>query len=92
MSLTLFDCLGDIIKDKTGSLHKQEGFKKAWSNYMILRYLSMDDRFRILAAEMNKYQEVLTSEQMYLFLVSMVPRSSKTFIKYIKQTKPKTKK
>ena len=87
--MTLFDCLGDILKHKTGTLHEQEGFKKAWSTYMILRYLSMDEASLPLAAEMNKYQGILTDVQMYKFLVEMVPYRSNTFIKYIKPRTPK---
>jgi hypothetical protein len=85
--MTLFDCLKDIITTKSGTLHTQEGFSKAWSNYMIIRYLSMDRRFKDIAVEMNKYSATLTSEQLYLFLVQMVPKSSKSFIKYIKPIK-----
>lgn len=89
--MTLFDCLADIITTKSGTLHEQDGFKQAWSNYMIVRYLSMDSRFRYLAVEMNKYSATLTAEQMYLFLVKMVPQSKKSFIKYIKPETPKKK-
>lgn len=89
--MTLFDCLKDIITKKSGTLHTQDGFKKAWSNYMIIRYLSMDSRFIAISAEMNKFSETLTSEQMYRFLVKMVPYDKSSFIKYIKQAK-KTKK
>lgn len=92
--MTLFDCLKDIITTKTGTLHTQDGFKKAWSNYMIIRYLSMNSRYRNIAVEMNKFSATLTAEQMYRFLVKMVPYSKKSFIKYIKpaKTKAKTKK
>lgn len=87
--MTLFDCLKDIITKKTGKLHTQDGFKKGWSNYMIIRYLSMDSRFIAIAAEMNKFSETLSPEQMYLFLVKMVPYDKNSFIKYIKPSKNK---
>ncbi len=90
--MTLFDCLNDIIREKTGTLHKEPEFKKVWSTYMILRYLSMDSDFMAIAAEMNHYQQVLNSEQMYLFLVKMIPYRYKSFIPYIKpKKKPKKK-
>ena len=85
--MNLFDCLKDIITTKTGTLHTQEDFKKVWSNYMVMRYLSMDSRFRHIAVEMNKFSETLSSEQMYMFLVKMVPYSKSNFIKYIKPAK-----
>ena len=85
--MTLFDCLSDIIRDKSGTLHQHEDFKKTWSTYMILRYLSMDSEFQPIATEMNKYQQTLTSEQMYLFLVKVIPYRRSTFIKYIKSKK-----
>jgi hypothetical protein len=89
--MTLFDCLKDIITNKTGTLHKEDDFKKVWSNYMIIRYLSMDSRFRAIAVEMNKFSETLSSEQMYLFLVKMIPYNKRNFIKYIKPAKAKKK-
>jgi hypothetical protein len=85
--MTLFDCLKDIINTKSGKLHLEPGFKKAWSNYMIVRYLSMDDRFFEISQIANNLQSSMSPEQMYLFLVKVIPRSHRSFIKYI--TKPK---
>jgi len=85
--MTLFDCLKDIITKKTGKLHTQDGFRKAWSNYMIIRYLSMDKRFMAIATEMNKFSETLSFEQMYLFLVDMIPYDKNSYIQYIKSKK-----
>jgi hypothetical protein len=54
---------------------------------MIVRYLSMDDRFFEISQIANNLQSSMSPEQMYLFLVKVIPRSHRSFIKYI--TKPK---
>lgn len=88
--MNLFDCLKEIITEKKGDLYGHPDFSKAWSNYMIVRYLSMDPRFFQIATIANNLQTQLSSKDMYLFLVKHTPYSKNSFIKYI--TKPKTNK
>ncbi len=85
--MTLFDCLKDVITVKSGKLAEQADFKKTWSSFMMVRYLSMDSRFQEVAFEANRMTELLSAEQMYRYLVKAVPKSSNSFIRYIAKAK-----
>ena len=84
--MTIFDCLKDIIKDKTGTLDQQPDFKKSWSSFMVIRYLSMDKRFREVACKANElHKKGMSSKQMYRYLIAAVPQNNRTWIRYIKK-------
>ena len=82
--LSLFDILSDIITHKTGTLQHQPDFETVFSSFMVLRYLFCKESTRDIALVANGFSDALTSEQMYMFLVTSVPFSSNSFIRYIK--------
>ncbi len=90
--MTLFDCLKEIITTKRGTLDKSPYFDKSWNTFMILRYLSMDNKFAKIARLANSLQCTLTNVQMYKYLVKNVPYSRNSYIRYISKPKTKSKK
>ena len=90
--IDIFYCLKEIITIKSGNLHTHPQFKQTFNVWLICRYLSMDERFRYVADLMNYQGQYLSQEQMYKWLVKIVPQYKNSFIKYIsKPKKPKEK-
>lgn len=87
--MNVFDCLSDILKTKSGNLTEKFGFQKAWSTFVITRYMSMDDNLMDIACKMNRLQgnKEFDSKMAYKLLNKAVPKRNSTFIRYI--TKPK---
>ena len=85
--MTLFDILKDIIYAKKGDLNESPLFNKAYSNYMIVRYLSMRNEYVKYAQFANKYGSVMNNGEIYKLLVRVVPKSNSPYIKYIKGKK-----
>jgi hypothetical protein len=86
--MTLFDILRDIQKDKTGALDQEPDFEKEFSGYMVIRFLSMADSkgvrdVALQAAALNLHD--LGNKELYRYLVSAVPATKNTFIKYLKK-------
>ena len=82
-----FDILKDILLKQNGQLHKEEEFRKYMSSFMLVRYLSMKDSLLPYAQILNRYQCVLTAEQMYLWAYKNIPKQKSGFIKYISKKK-----
>lgn len=78
--VTLFDFLNDICYGKRGDLLTDET-QSAFSEFMILRFLGMDDGLLPLVNFINQYQETLTKQQLYQLLIHLVPRR-KRYLKY----------
>ena len=86
-----FDILADILMKKSGgTLHEQSGFQSKFSTFMIVRYLSMNDKLLPYANELNKLQLTLSPTQVYLWCYHNIPKQRSSYIKYI--SKPKKKK
>ena len=88
---TLFDHLNAIKCDKPKNYWKELSVedKKTWSNYMMLRYLSMNlDWLEIIAEYQHLIQE-LPPEYAYKLLSDMIPYHN-GFIKYVKGSKVDT--
>lgn len=82
--ITIFDYLNDITYLKTGRLpEERDPEMRGWNSYMILRYLSLDKYFLPIINILNEYQEILTSKELYLILVHIIPRGKK-FLSYPK--------
>lgn len=90
--MTIFDCLKEIITTKSGKLSKEIEFEKIWDNFMIVRYLSMDNRFLEVSQIANQFTSTFTKEEMYKFLLTAVPKNRDSFISYISKPKKKSKK
>jgi hypothetical protein len=86
--MTMFDVLADIIKHKKGDLYLQEDFEKACNVFMIIRYLSMDERFSQSAYIANQlHNGTMSQKNMYRLLVKIVPQHRNHFIRYISKSK-----
>jgi hypothetical protein len=86
--ITLFDHLKQIT-DKQNPKYwdtLSETDLKTWSNYMIIRFLSMKYEWTELIAELQPYLQELPPKVLYLTLIDVIPKS-KTFLKYIKPVK-----
>ena len=86
-SLSLYDILGDIIKLKRGDLHEHPEFEKAYSKFMIQRYLSMDENSAEMNAVTLQATKTLDDVSHYKTMVKLIPQSNNAFIKYIKGKK-----
>ena len=85
--MTFFDVLKDVITEKSGKLHEAPDFSKHFDKFMIIRWLSMDNRFVHIAEQLNRncYHRLLNDEEFYKLLINLVPRYNNHYIKYIKK-------
>lgn len=84
----LFDVLKDIKTNKKGTLLNNEGDSSV-SNFMLLKFLSMDNGINLEIAEtLNQYQGVLSKKQMYSLLCEIVPKDN-SYSKFISNKKSK---
>ena len=85
---TLFDHIKQITDTQNPKYWDtlEEGEKKTFSNYMILRFLSMKYEWVELIGELQPYLQELPPKTLYLTLIDLIPKS-RTFLKYIKPTK-----
>ena len=85
---TLFDHIKQITDTQNPKYWDtlEDGEKKTFSNYMILRFLSMKYEWVELIGELQPYLQELPPKTLYLTLIDLIPKS-RTFLKYIKPTK-----
>ena len=86
----MFDHLNDILFNKRGDQLNNVDHETDYSPYMINRWLSMysDDMCNIINSTVNWLDPVFKSKRdHYKFLLHMIPRSKRKFIKYIKKHK-----
>lgn len=82
---TLFDHIKAItqFQDKKYWDKLEESDKKTWSNYMILRFLSMEPDWVETIADLQPYLQEVPPKAMYLSLIDFIPKS-RAFLKYMK--------
>jgi hypothetical protein len=82
---TLFDHLNAVSKDQKVDYWKtlSDGDRKTWSNFMILRFLSMHQDFIELIAELQPIVQELKPEYLYAVLIEAIPKG-KYYFRYIK--------
>jgi len=81
----LFEVLDDITRHKRGD-KVEEVSSNAVSQYMLLRFLSMDASLLSVVSFLNKYQGLLTDVQMYRLLLAIIPKyRQKKYFKYIRR-------
>jgi hypothetical protein len=82
---TLFDHINAVSKDQKVDYWKtlSDGDKKTWSNFMILRFLSMNQDFIELIADLQPLIQELKPEYLYKVLIEVIPKG-KYYFKYIK--------
>jgi hypothetical protein len=85
MAKTLFDHINAITQDKDPKYWDKldESDKKTWSNYMILRFLSMKSEWIELIADISPYIQEAPPKAMYLALIGLIPKT-RAFLKYMK--------
>jgi hypothetical protein len=85
MAKTLFDHINAITQDKDPKYWDKldESDKKTWSNYMILRFLSMKPEWIELIADISPYIQEAPPKAMYLALIGLIPKT-RAFLKYMK--------
>ena len=85
MAKTLFDHLNAICDKKDPKYWDtlDESDKKTWSNYMILRFLSMKPEWIELIADIQPYIQEAPPKAMYLCLSGLLQKK-KVFLKYMK--------
>ena len=85
MAKTLFDHLNAITYDKNPKYWDtlDESDKKTWSNYMILRFLSMKSEWIELITDIQPYIQEAPPKAMYLCLIGLIPKT-RAFLKYMK--------
>jgi len=86
--LSIFDIINAMTINKTDLDFKDEEVKKAYDQYMINRWLSMDESL-IFLAEMLTTTHHLTDEDHFKMLKAALPQE-KFYIKYIKREKDLT--
>lgn len=88
MALSLFDHVKQITDVQNPKYWDtlDESDKKTWSNYMILRFLSMNPDWVSMIAELQPYLQEAPPKAVYLALIDLIPKS-RTFLKYMKAAK-----
>jgi len=85
MAKTLFDHLNAITYDKNPKYWDslEDVDKKTWSNYMIIRFLSMNPDWIETIADVQPYIQNAPPKAMYLCLSGLLQKK-KVFLKYMK--------
>ena len=84
---SLFDHVNEIRVGKNPKYFStlSEADQKTWSNYMVCRFLSMQQSIVEDINELQYYQDKLSPEQFYKLCIMIVP-NGKGFYPYIKKT------
>jgi hypothetical protein len=72
----------DIRQIKSYSMLDKEDAKKAWSSFIVLRMLSMNDNDVDTANLLNQYQDTMSPEELYYCLSNLIDYDS-TYYEYI---------
>jgi hypothetical protein len=85
MAKTLFEHINAITQtqDKKYWDKLDESDRKTWSNFMVLRFLSMNPDFLPLVAQIQPILQEVPPKAMYLALIDLIPKG-RYYLKYIK--------
>ena len=85
MAKTLFDHITQItnVQDPKYWDTLDESDKRTWSNYMVLRFLSMKYEWVETIAAVQPYLQEVPPKAMYLALIDLLPKG-RHFMKYVK--------
>lgn len=85
MPATLFDHINQITNVQNPKYWDtlNESDQKSWSNYMIIRTLSMKSEWLEIIATVQSYIQELPPKSLYLLLINLLPKG-KHYVKYIK--------
>jgi hypothetical protein len=83
-SLTLFDHLNNLTKDKVEVDFNNDEVKKSYNKYIINRFISFCELFIPVVNEINRYD--VPNEVHYNYYLSILPKK-KYYFNYIKKAK-----
>jgi len=85
MAKSLFDHLKQVTEVQNPKYWEtlDESDKKSWSNYMVLRFLSMNSDWVDLVSALQRYVQELPPRAMYLMLIGIIPKG-RVYLRYIK--------
>lgn len=85
MAASLFDHIKQITNVQNPKYWDtlEEADKKSWSNYMVLRFLSMKYEWVETIATIQPYLQEVPPKAMYLALIDILPKG-RHFMKYMK--------
>jgi hypothetical protein len=88
MAATLFEHIKQITDIQNPKYWDtlEDADKKTWSNYMVIRFLSMKYEWVDTISELQPLLQELPSKALYLALIGIIPKS-KTFLKYLRPEK-----
>ena len=85
MAASLFDHIKQITNVQNPKYWDtlEEADKKTWSNYMVLRFLSMKYEWVETIAAVQPYLQEVPPKAMYLAMIDLLPKG-RHFMKYMK--------
>lgn len=85
MAKTLFDHINSITKDQDKKYWDklEESDRKTWSNFMVLRFLSMNPDFLPLISQVQPVLQEVPPKALYLALIDLIPKG-RYYLKYMK--------
>ena len=85
MAKGLFDHIKAITNEQDPKYWEslEESDRKTWSNYLILRFLSMKPEWIELISDIQAYIQEAPPKAMYLCLIGLIPKT-RAFLKYMK--------
>ena len=88
---SLFDHIKEITNIQTPDYWEklEEADKKSWSNYMIIRYMTMNPEWVELIAEVQPYLQEAPPKAVYKALIGIIPKS-RAWLKYQKAVASET--
>lgn len=60
--------------------------RKSWSNFMVLRFLSMDPEFTEVISDLSPIVQTLEPNLLYMVLIGIIPKGRR-YLKYVKGKK-----
>lgn len=87
-TVSLFDHVNEVKQRQRPNYWStlDDASKKTWSNYMIIRFLSMNPDWVELIAYIQPYIQDLNPESTYKLLIGFIPKT-RSFDKYVKGKK-----
>jgi hypothetical protein len=85
MAKGLFDHINAITKEQDPNYWEKldDADKKTWSNWLIIRYMSMNPEWIELVAEIQPYIQEAPPRAVYKALIGVIPKG-KTYLRYMK--------
>jgi hypothetical protein len=85
MAKTLFDHIKAVTNEQDPKYWDklEDADKKTWSNYMILRFMTMNPQWVELISDVLPYLQEAPPRAVYKALIGLIPKS-RAFLKYMK--------